>query len=180
MIMVAVMYGPKPSMAIERLSKAPPENIFKNPKSWLPDKKLFRASAFTPGMGIAAKTLKQTKMKAITRTLFLNSFILKMFNTLSSIFYQLTFSPFGFIIKTAQFRQSLNQVAFGWPNAVAGSRLLSFGAMAGGGAAFTATTDALPFFIAVIWFKFVQLHITWMLLTSLKREWSLWRNSTYW
>jgi hypothetical protein len=35
MIIEAVMYGPTPSITIERVESPPPEKIFKRPKNWL-------------------------------------------------------------------------------------------------------------------------------------------------
>ncbi len=65
-----VMYGPTPSIIIDRLDSPPPEKTFKIPKNWLLDKKPARAGAFTPGIGIAAKILKTINAKSTNRILF--------------------------------------------------------------------------------------------------------------
>jgi len=72
------MKGPKPSMTMERLSKAPPVNRFKRPKNWLPAKNSLILSASMPGMGILAIILNRAKMAKTKRILLRRSFSLKI------------------------------------------------------------------------------------------------------
>src|SRR3989344_7094409 len=53
-----VMYGPAPSITIERLESPPPEKIFKRPKNWLLEKKAASAFLSTPGIGTDARKRK--------------------------------------------------------------------------------------------------------------------------
>src|ERR1035437_1075358 len=64
-----VMYGPTPSMIMERVVSPPPENIFKIPKNWLLERNLLSSIVSTPGMGIEASNLKITKAKSTNKTL---------------------------------------------------------------------------------------------------------------
>ena len=77
-MIVAVIYGPTPSITIEKLDKAPPEKIFKNPNSWLDPKKPANLDASIPGIGIAENSLNTTNNPKTTRTFFRNSGISKI------------------------------------------------------------------------------------------------------
>ena len=63
------MYGPTPNIIIDKLESPPPEKIFKNPNKESEDNDCNNASLFTPGKGIAAKTLINKSM-AITKNIF--------------------------------------------------------------------------------------------------------------
>ena len=68
-----VMYGPTPSMIIERLESPPPEKIFKIPKNWLLERNLDKATVSMPGIGIAERSLKTTRATKTNNTLFRNT-----------------------------------------------------------------------------------------------------------
>src|SRR3989344_6994175 len=55
MMIEAVIYGPTPSMTMERFDNPPPENRFKRFKNSLPEKRLASLEVSIPGTGISAK-----------------------------------------------------------------------------------------------------------------------------
>ena len=65
------MYGPTPSMIMERLVNPPPEKMFKMPKNWLLERNLFSSTVSIPGIGIAAKTKTNSSFKLSKRWLYL-------------------------------------------------------------------------------------------------------------
>jgi hypothetical protein len=71
------MYGPTPSIIIERFDKPPPENMFNIPKNWLFERNLFNATVSIPGIGIAERNLKSIKEKSTKSILFLRDFSVK-------------------------------------------------------------------------------------------------------
>ena len=66
-----VIYGPTPSMMIERFESPPPEKIFKIPKNWLLFKNLERATVSIPGIGIEARSLKTINEPSTNKIRFL-------------------------------------------------------------------------------------------------------------
>ena len=72
MMIEAVMYGPTPSMTIERFDRPPPEKMFRMPKNWLLARNCWSAPALTPGTGIVAISRKAAKRPIITRMRFLS------------------------------------------------------------------------------------------------------------
>nr|AKQ05747.1 hypothetical protein [uncultured Parcubacteria bacterium Rifle_16ft_4_minimus_31020] len=71
MIIEPVIYGPTPSMIIDKLESPPPENIFKMPKNWLLDRKRLSSSVSMLGIGIVESSLNIINEKSTKRTLFL-------------------------------------------------------------------------------------------------------------
>ena len=65
------MYGPTPSMIIDKLESPPPENIFKMPKNWLLARNRLSSTVSMPGIGIAASNLNTIKAAKTNKTLFL-------------------------------------------------------------------------------------------------------------
>src|SRR3989338_9152533 len=65
-----VIYGPTPSMIMERFESPPPENIFRMPKNWLLERKRLSARVSMPGIGIAESNLKTISDKNTNKTLF--------------------------------------------------------------------------------------------------------------
>ena len=74
--MEEVMYGPTPSIIIERFDSAPPEKIFKSPKNWFPAKKDRNCSMSTTGTGIVDANRKTASKKRTKIILLRNSRIL--------------------------------------------------------------------------------------------------------
>src|SRR3989344_1177266 len=86
----AVMYGPTPSMAMDRLERPPPEKISRRPNSWLSPKNCRSAPTFTPGMGMAASTRVTARRARIRRILLRRSGSRQIWKNLRHI---LDFSP---------------------------------------------------------------------------------------
>ena len=61
MMMEAVIYGPTPSIMIEREEIPPPEKMSRRPRNWLPASSLSRLAISTPGIGIFESKRKTTK-----------------------------------------------------------------------------------------------------------------------
>jgi hypothetical protein len=79
----AVIYGPTPSITIEIAVRPPPENTFRRPKNWLLFRKAVSCASFTPGIGIAARSLKKASPTRTTSTFFRR---LESVNTSLSLF----------------------------------------------------------------------------------------------
>src|SRR3989344_7569237 len=69
MMIELVMYGPTPSIIMERLESPPPEKIFNIQKNWLPARNLLSSTASIPGIGIAERSRKTTSEKSTKMTL---------------------------------------------------------------------------------------------------------------
>ena len=72
MMIVAVIYGPTPSITIESFPKAPPENKSKKPNNWLDPKNIFNLIKSTLGIGIAEKILKTSNKETTISIFFLS------------------------------------------------------------------------------------------------------------
>jgi hypothetical protein len=71
MMMEPVIYGPTPSITIERLESPPPEKIFSIPKNWLFERNLLSARVSIPGIGIAASNRNRIREPRTKSTFFL-------------------------------------------------------------------------------------------------------------
>ena len=69
MIIEAVIYGPTPSIAMDRFESPPPENISSKFKNWFWLKKFCRFEAFTPGIGIWVRTRVKSKIPSVIKIL---------------------------------------------------------------------------------------------------------------
>lgn len=67
-----------PNIIIDNRDKAPPEKMFRNPKSWLEEKNSRSFWLSMPGIGTAAINLKITNKAAITKIFRRKSLILKI------------------------------------------------------------------------------------------------------
>src|SRR3989344_2244475 len=83
---------------MERLSNAPPEKRFQNPKSWLEENKVFSFSASIPGMGIAANNRNIKSKKATIKILFLISLILNSCSILFIWLFRFASGGFNFLL----------------------------------------------------------------------------------
>ena len=94
-IIVAVIYGPTPSITIESLPKAPPENRSKKPNNWLDPKNIFNLIRSTLGIGIAEKILKTNSKEDTISIFFLKSGVLKIWINFSITitFFYFTLPP---------------------------------------------------------------------------------------
>src|SRR3989344_5655078 len=69
-IIELVIYGPTPSITIERRESPPPENIFKMPKKSLLERNWLRATGSTPGIGMLESSINTINENSTNRTLF--------------------------------------------------------------------------------------------------------------
>ena len=68
MMIEEVMYGPTPSIMIDKVESPPPENIFRTPRNWLLFMNEDNLKASIPGIGIAERSLKTRRAARTNNT----------------------------------------------------------------------------------------------------------------
>src|SRR3989338_2456579 len=95
-MIVAVIYGPTPSKAMERLDKPPPEKMFKKPRIWLELRSWLKRTESMPGIGMLARILKATSPSKTKKIFLRRSGILNICKILFVILIHLAAGYFYF------------------------------------------------------------------------------------